>query len=107
MQAASDRVVGRHDFAALGDDPDEGTNTVRTVTQADWSAEPASEKLYFDIQAEAFLRRMVRSLVGALKRVGDGSLSVEAFGAIVESRNRAQCPAAAPPQGLCLMEILY
>lgn len=107
MQAASRLVLGRHDFAALGDDPDEGTNTVRTVTQAEWSAEPAAGKLYFDIQAEAFLRRMVRSLVGALKRVGEESLTVEAFGAMLEARDRAQCPAAAPPQGLCLMEILY
>jgi tRNA pseudouridine38-40 synthase len=107
MQAASRLVLGRHDFAALGDDPDEGTNTVRTVTQAEWSAEPAAGKLYFDVQAEAFLRRMVRSLVGALKRVGEESLTVEAFGAMLEARDRAQCPAAAPPQGLCLMEILY
>ena len=107
MQAASRLVLGRHDFAALGDDPDEGTNTVRTVTRAEWSAEPTAGKLYFDIQAEAFLRHMVRTLVGALKRVGEGSLTVEAFGVIVESRDRAQCPAAAPPQGLCLMEIMY
>jgi len=109
MQAASRGLVGRHDFAAFGDDPDEGSNTVRTVTQARWAwslgAEPG--RMDFDIQAEAFLHRMVRSLVGALKRVGEGSLSVEAFGAILESRDRAQCPAVAPPQGLCLMEILY
>ncbi len=107
MQAASRGLVGRHDFAAFGDDPDEGGNTVRTVARAEWSLPGASGLLVFDIQAEAFLHRMVRSVVGALKRVGEGSLSVEAFGAILESRDRARCPAVAPPQGLCLMEIMY
>jgi tRNA pseudouridine38-40 synthase len=107
MQAAGRLILGRHDFATFGDDPDEGTNTLRTVTRAEWSAEPDTGRLYFDTQAEAFLYRMVRSLVGAFKRVGDGSLTVEAFSAIMESRDRAQCPTVAPPQGLCLMEILY
>jgi tRNA pseudouridine38-40 synthase len=107
MQAAGGKLVGRHDFAAFGDDPDEGSNTVRTVTRAEWSPGAAPGRLDFDIQAEAFLHRMVRSLVGALKRVGEGSLSVDEFGAILESRDRARCPAVAPPQGLCLMEILY
>ena len=107
MQQASRLVLGRHDYAAFGDDPDEGVNTIRTVTVAEWSAEPATRCLFFEVQAEAFLHRMVRSLVGALKRVGEGSLTVETFGAILESRDRAQCPAVAPPQGLCLMEILY
>ena len=107
MQAASRRLVGRHDFAAFGDDPDNGTNTVRTVTRAEWTLSEAPGRLDFDIQAEAFLHRMVRSLAGALKRVGEGSLSVDEFGAILESRDRARCPAVAPPQGLCLMEIMY
>ncbi len=107
MQAASRLILGRHDFAAFGDDPDEGTNTVRTVARAEWSAARDERCLDFEIQAEAFLRRMVRSLAGAFKRVGEGALTVEAFKAILESRDRAQCPAVAPPQGLCLMEILY
>jgi tRNA pseudouridine38-40 synthase len=109
MQAASQGLMGRHDFAAFGDDPDEGSNTVRTVTQARWACPLGAEpgRMDFHIQAEAFLHRMVRSLVGALKRVGEGSLSVDEFGAILESRDRGQCPAVAPPQGLCLMEILY
>jgi tRNA pseudouridine38-40 synthase len=107
MQQAADLALGRHDFAAFGDDPDEGENTIRTVSRASWSAEPASSQLYFDVQAEAFLRRMVRSLVGALKRVGEGELTVGEFGAMMASCDRAQCPTVAPPQGLCLMEILY
>jgi tRNA pseudouridine38-40 synthase len=106
LQAASRELLGRHDFAAFGSDPDEGTNTVRTVSLAEWST-GAAGWLYFDIQAEAFLRRMVRSVVGALKPVGAGALSGADFRALLESRDRTQCPPVAPPQGLCLMEVLY
>nr|AKQ04543.1 tRNA pseudouridine synthase A, tRNA pseudouridine38-40 synthase [uncultured Chloroflexi bacterium Rifle_16ft_4_minimus_6153] len=105
MQAASQRLVGRHDFAAFGADPDGGESTTRTVRRAEWAAQ--GEALRFEIQADAFLYRMVRSLVGALKKVGAGDLAVADFVAILQSRDRAQCPPIAPPQGLCLVEVIY
>lgn len=107
MQAASRLLLGRHDFAAFGSDPEDGANTVRTIEFVEWSAVLPGTFVYFDIQAHAFLYRMVRSLVGALKCVGSGELTVEAFGAIFRSGDRSQCPPLAPPQGLCLMEVLY
>jgi tRNA pseudouridine38-40 synthase len=106
LTAASAVLAGRHDFAAFGTDPDRGANTVRNVSLAEWQAAPGGW-LTFDIQAEAFLFRMVRSLVGALKRVGQGEMAVAQFEALLASRDRAQCPAIAPPQGLCLLEVLY
>ncbi|MGH2521495.1 MAG: tRNA pseudouridine(38-40) synthase TruA [Anaerolineales bacterium] len=106
MQAASAALVGRHDFAAFGADPDDGDSTIRTVIQAEWSVGDPNW-LYFDIRADAFLYRMVRSLVGALKRVGTGGLTVEGFSAILRSRDRNQGPATAPAHGLCLMEVVY
>lgn len=107
MQAASGRLLGQHDFVAFGSDPEGGENTLRTVKLAEWSAPTPGTLLYFDIQANAFLYRMVRSLVGALKGVGAGELTVEAFGTILASRDRSQCPPLAPPQGLCLVEVIY
>ena len=106
MQQAGAALLGRHDFAAFGTDPDQGTNTVRTVAQADWQT-VAGGWHTFQIQADAFLFRMVRSLVGALKRVGQGELTVAEFAALLASADRAQCPPPAPPQGLCLIEVLY
>ena len=106
MQAAADRLLGRHDFAVFGSDPDGGDSTTRTVALARWTRAEGN-RLLFDIQAEAFLYRMVRSVVGALKRVGTGDLSAAGFEAILASRDRAQCPPLAPPQGLCLMEVIY
>ena len=110
LQAGSALLLGRHDFAAFGSDPDPrgGSSTRRTVSLAEWRAAPgAAHWLTFDIQAEAFLFRMVRSLVGALKRVGTGELAVEQLQAILASGDRAQCPPIAPAHGLCLMEVIY
>jgi tRNA pseudouridine38-40 synthase len=106
MQTATRALLGRHDFAAFGTDPEGGDSTMRTVSRVEWSHTPEGW-LSFEIQADAFLYRMVRSLVGALKKVGTGDLTVAEFEAILNSRDRSQCPPLAPPQGLCLMEVLY
>ena len=82
LGAASALLLGRHDFAAFGSDPEGGSSTVRTVSLADWQA-GAGGWLTFEVQAEAFLFRMVRSLVGALKRVGTGEMTVEQFEALL------------------------
>ncbi len=106
MQTASRLLLGRHDFAAFGTDPEGGDRTVRTVSAVEWS-HAAGNRLYFEIQADAFLYRMVRSLVGALKKTGAGDLTAAEFEAILNSRDRSRCPPLAPPQGLCLVEVLY
>lgn len=105
LQAASAELLGRKDFSAFGLDPDGGPNTVRTVQQAEWRR--AGDEWYFDIQADAFLYRMVRSIVGALKLVGTRELSVSEFKQLMEARDRTHCPPIAPPQGLCLMNVIY
>jgi len=107
MQAAAEAIVGRQDFATFGTDPDNGNNTVRNVLRAEWSAPLSTGILYFDIQADAFLYHMVRSLVGALKHVGSGELSAGDFDDLLKSRNRSHCPPLAPPHGLCLTDVLY
>jgi tRNA pseudouridine38-40 synthase len=106
LRAASQAVIGRRDFATFGSDPEHGGSTVRTVVLAEWHS-GAAGWWTFEIQAEAFLFRMVRSLVGALKRVGTGDITVAKFEAVLAACDRAQCPPIAPPQGLCLMEVLY
>lgn len=104
MRAAAQRVVGEHDFAAFGWPP-KGNNTVRRVLRAEWSGEPPW--LYFDIEANAFLYRMVRKLVGTMLLVGRGQMTVEEFVQVMVSRDRSKAGPAAPPQGLCLVEVKY
>jgi tRNA pseudouridine38-40 synthase len=61
----------------------------------------------FDIEANGFLYRMVRTIVGTLLKVGRGAMAVEEFTAVIESRDRDRAGPAAPPHGLCLMAVAY
>jgi len=108
MQAASDRLVGTHDFASfLGHRSQEpaGRTTVRTVERADWWQD--GELIGFEIAANAFLRHMVRGIVGTLIEVGRGKLSSAQFDAILQSGDRRQAGPNAPPHGLILTGVEY
>lgn len=104
MIEASRSLVGTHDFATFGQPP-KGENTVRTVVQAEWQA--SGPKLWFDIEANAFLYRMVRSIVGTLVLVGWGQLSPEELESFLVARDRSLVKQVAPAQGLCLMRVDY
>lgn len=104
MNRAAAHLVGKHDFATFGTPP-QGINTVRDLFRAEWSRD--GEFLYFDIEATAFLKRMVRSLVGSLRLVGDGSWSVDDFAAAFNAKARDRSGASAPPQGLVLDFVRY
>lgn len=111
MIAAAQHLPGRKDFAAFGSAPDEGGHTVREVREARWDAtatpEGHRELLDFYISADAFLYRMVRTIVGTLRLVGAGELSPAEFGEIVVSKDRSRAKTIAPPQGLSLIEVTY
>jgi tRNA pseudouridine38-40 synthase len=63
--------------------------------------------LCFDIEANAFLYRMVRSIVGTLLQVGTGEMSVGEFGERFTAAERSQSGFTAPAHGLCLMAVKY
>ncbi len=107
MREASNGLVGPADFAAFatGEGSGRTVRTVRTVRTAEWTRE--GELLRFEIEADAFLRGMVRAIVGTLLWVGRGKIGVERFGEIVRSKDRAQAGPAAPAGGLCLTRVTY
>lgn len=104
MAEASRCLIGTHDFAAFGQPP-QGESTVRRVLRAVWQEKRPF--LTFDIEANAFLYRMVRSLVGTLVLVGRGQMSAEEFRAILHSQDRSRVKQLAPAHGLCLMRVDY
>lgn len=104
MAEAARELCGRHDFSAFGRPP-AGTNAVRTVYRATWQRQ--GEMLYFDITADAFLRHMVRIIVGTLLLVGMGRLTARDVRAILLARDLNHPQAAAPACGLCLMRVNY
>lgn len=107
MRQASDILIGRKDFATFGSAPDEGGHTMREVREARWEIVENEQLLHFYIGADAFLYRMVRSIVGALKRVGSGEMSLAEFEEAARAADRSRSGKIAPPNGLCLIEVIY
>jgi tRNA pseudouridine38-40 synthase len=101
MRDAAARLVGIRDFAAFA----AGVSGERNVRRATWASQ--DEVLRFEIEANAFLRGMVRGIVGTLLWVGRGKISADRFEEILEARDRAQAGPSAPAQGLCLTLVSY
>lgn len=104
MNRAAQCIVGAHDFAAFGRSPSEG-HTVRRVYRAEWTRN--GDWVFFEIEANAFLRHMVRSLVGTFILIGSGKMLPEGMGRILTSMDRNAAGPTAPPQGLCLERVTY
>jgi len=104
MARAAQSLVGSHDFLAFGSPP-QGSNSVREVIRAEWSED--EPWLVFDIEANAFLYRMVRMLVGTLLRVGRRRLTPEEFEEILKGRDRRRAGPAAEAKGLSLTRVIY
>jgi len=101
MRAAAAQLVGRHDFAAFA----AGESGERTVKRAEWISE--GNVLRFEIEADAFLRGMVRGIVGTLLWAGRGKLTVERFAEVMRARERGLAGPSAPAKGLCLVAVRY
>lgn len=104
MRVAVHDLIGEHDFAAFGQ-PTTGDSTVRQMFRTDVNRRESWIEI--DLEANGFLYRMARSIVGALLEVGRGRMPIEQVEQILRSRDRAQSPATAPAHGLCLMRVNY
>jgi tRNA pseudouridine38-40 synthase len=104
MRAAAECLIGEHDFAAFQSKPD-GKPTVRTITRLGVVRDGPMVQLW--VTADGFLYNMVRAIAGTLIEVGLGKRPASGMPALVASRDRSQAGPTAPPQGLCLVEVLY
>jgi tRNA pseudouridine38-40 synthase len=106
MRRAATCLVGRHDFAAFQGANCEAKTTVRTMRRVDIGGQAGGE-VTVEVEATAFLKHMVRNLVGTLVEVGLGKRLEADVPRILASRERTQAGRTAPPQGLCLVEVFY
>jgi tRNA pseudouridine38-40 synthase len=103
--AAAKMLVGTYDFKSFAAADDERENSVRTVTRCDVTQD--DKWIYIDIEADRFLHKMVRNIVGTLVEIGRDRWKPEKVQEILEARDRTAAGPTAPPQGLCLMWIRY
>jgi tRNA pseudouridine38-40 synthase len=105
MREAIHCLEGEHDFSAFRAAGCDAAHPVRTVYRT--SLEQRGELLVYTIEATAFLRHMVRNIVGTFVEVGRGVRSPQSFAELLEARDRTKAGATAPPHGLFLVEVKY
>ena len=105
IREAAAALVGEHDFRAFRAADCERRTTRRIIRRLDVDRQGAI--LSLDVEATAFLKNMVRILVGTLVDVGRGTLPPEAIARMLETGDRAAGGMTAPPQGLTLLRVIY
>jgi tRNA pseudouridine38-40 synthase len=105
LQQTADLFLGTHDFAAFGSRTTPKGTTVRTVTKTEWRKKPDGE-WQFEIQADAFLYRMVRRMVFVQVAVAQGRCSAKDVQNAL-SKQKVLLSGLAPAHGLTLTEVTY
>lgn len=105
MHRAAQRLVGHHDFTTFRSADCQSDSPVKTLTRLNVTRKGAEVHIF--AEARSFLHNQVRSMVGSLKRVGEGAWSESDLVAALAARDRARCAALAPPHGLYLTGVSY
>ncbi len=105
MNEAAKLLFDYSDFTSFSKlHTDTKTNNCKII-RAEWIKR--EDQMVFIIEADRFLRNMVRAITGTLIEVGKGKMDINAFRKVIESKDRANAGVSVPAQGLFLTEIKY
>jgi tRNA pseudouridine38-40 synthase len=111
LDACAATLVGEHDFTAFTPTQTDHVRFDRVVTAASWREEPSpwgpSDLLSFRITADAFMRNMVRALVGTMLETASGRRTVENFTQLLQGAPRSRAGNTAPAHALYLASVGY
>jgi tRNA pseudouridine38-40 synthase len=107
MSKAITCLEGEHDFSAFEAAGSPRSDSVRTVIDTNLTGKDADGYVVFTVEANGFLRYMVRNVVGTIVDVGLGKLSPEGFEDILIAKDRRKAGITAPAHGLVLKEVKY
>ncbi|MFQ5912750.1 MAG: tRNA pseudouridine(38-40) synthase TruA [Nitrospinota bacterium] len=106
MREGARHLMGTHDFRAfwgrVSSSPRTPVRTIEELTVSQWG-----DTIEIRVQADGFLRYMVRNITGTLVEGGKGKIPPSRVKGILDSKDRTQAGPTAPPQGLFLVEVLY
>jgi tRNA pseudouridine38-40 synthase len=106
LDACAAALVGTHDFTAFTPTQTDHVRFEREVLAASWQEESA-DILAFRVTADAFMRSMVRALVGTMLQVASKSRTVDNFRALLDGASRSEGGDTAPPHALYLESVGY
>ncbi len=106
LHAAAKTIGGEHDFRGFAAKTDKPHYRCR-ILEATWVGRPGERGLSFSIEADRFLQRMVRMLVGTMIDIGMGRRQLKDMGELLDSDHNQSTSAPAPPQGLYFDSVVY
>jgi tRNA pseudouridine38-40 synthase len=106
MRRAAADLLGERDFSSFRAAGCDAAHPIRRVIASDWGRDEHG-LLVYRVAATAFLRHMVRNIVGTLVEVGRGKRSADGMPALLAERNRDLAGPTAPAHGLCLTAVEY
>ena len=98
-------LVGKQDFSSFQRSGSDRINPICEIYECRCWRE--GDSVYFEIEADAFLRGMVRAIVGTILKLRDRKDSVNQLHKILDARDRSVAGTSAPPHGLSLLRIKY
>lgn len=109
MHRAAQSLVGKHDFTTFRSAHCQAKDPVKTLDRLDveLAKKEWGDEIHIHAQARSFLHHQVRSMVGCLKLVGQGTWSEKQIGEALEARDRHALGLNAPPHGLYFVEAIY
>ena len=105
MNTAANTLKEYRDFTSFSKLHTDAKTNNCVITHAEWTQH--DDECVFTIQADRFLRNMVRAIVGTLFEVGRHKMTVDEFRTVIEARNRCKAGASVPAHGLYLVDIQY
>lgn len=105
MHDAAQLLIGKHDFTTFRSTQCQAVSPVRTLDRLDVTR--CGDTIEVRASARSFLHNQVRSMVGSLKRVGEGGWTAADLKKALAARDRAACGQVAPPDGLYLVRVDY
>jgi tRNA pseudouridine38-40 synthase len=106
LERCAAALVGTHDFTAFTPTDSEHVRFERDILRAEWVREGGS-LLSLWVEADAFMRHMVRVLVGTMLEVGGGRRTLADFERLLGGAPRDEAGPTAPPHGLYLAAVRY